>query len=211
MIHNNGQAPHLKSRRNAPHWSPHTNTYQVEDVQIIRHGVPLSGTLHLMPHHLIFCHAPSSPSEEVSLNGKDSGTRSRPKEVWITYHIIARCIFRPTPNGSSLSSSIRLQCRDFTFVAFNFADEKSARDVYDSIKSLTCKLGRIEKLYAFSYRPQLPEKDVNSWKFYDPQRELERMGVSNDHPDCKWRMTDINKDYKVRPIVRTMISTRLCC
>lgn len=169
----------------------------MDDVQIIRYGVPLSGTLHLMPHHLIFCHSPSSPTEESLVNSSDSNNKLRPKEVWITYHIIARCIFRPAPASSSLSSSIRLQCRDFTFVAFNFAHEKSARDVYDSIRSLTCRLGRIEKLYAFSYRPQPPEKGVNSWTFYDPRREWKRLGVETHDPQCTWRISDINKDYKV--------------
>lgn len=165
-------------------------------MQIIRHGVPLSGTLHLMPHHLIFCHAPSTP-EEYSTDSNQAAAKVRPKEVWITYHIISRCNFRPAPAGSSLSSSIRLQCRDFTFVAFNFANDKSAKDVYDSIRSLTCKLGRIEKVYAFSYRPQPPEKGVNSWGFYDARRELERLGVGGHGPDSNWRISDLNKDYRV--------------
>ena len=149
-----------------------------------------------MPHHLIFCHAPASPPGESPLNRKGLGTKVHSKEVWITYHIISRCIFRSATAGSSLSSTIRLQCRDFTFVAFSFANEKSARDVYDSIKSLTCKLGRIEKVYAFSYRPQPIGKEINSWCFYDPRREWKRLGIS-DGSDCKWRISDINRDYKV--------------
>jgi hypothetical protein len=160
----------------------------------------MSGTLHLMPHHLIFCHAPSSPADEPPLPAKDGAAKVvRPKEVWITYHIISRCFFRPSPPGSSILSTIRLQCRDFTFVAFNFVREKDARDVYDSIKSLTCKLGRIEKLYAFSYRPQPPERDLDSWNLYNAREEWKRLGISNDDPNCAWRISDINKDYKVDP------------
>lgn len=169
---------------------------QVDDVQIIRRGVPLTGTLHLMPHHLIFCHAPSR-SDDVLDDPKGPGAKPAPREVWITYHIISRCIFRPALPASGFSSSIRLQCRDFTFVAFNFAEEKDARDVYESIKSLTCKLGRIERLYAFSYRPQPPEKEVNSWSVYDACREWSRLGITGQDGDGRWRISEINKDYKV--------------
>ncbi|KAK5186095.1 phosphatidylinositol-3-phosphatase ymr1, partial [Cryomyces antarcticus] len=71
-----------------------------------------------------------------------------------------------------------------------------ARDVYDSIKSLTCKLGRVEKLYAFTYRPQPPEKDVNGWELYDAKREWRRLGISEKDADKAWRISEINADYE---------------
>jgi myotubularin-related protein 6/7/8 len=152
--------------------------------------VQVEGTLHLTPHHLIFCHTPPAASPEEA-------AKQRPREVWITYPIIQTCTLRPTPPASHLPSSIRLRCRDFTFVCFCFEDEKKARDVYDSIKAWTCKLGRIEKLYAFSYQPQRPEKDVNGWDIYDARAEWKRQGISDKGVDKGWRISTINKDYVV--------------
>lgn len=99
--------------------------------------------------------------------------------------------------GSALLSSIRLRCRDFTFVTFQFRDEQEARDVYESIRTLTCRLGRIEKLYAFTYQPQQPEKDVNGWILYDAEKEWERLGVGKNG-GTGWRISKINVDHKVR-------------
>lgn len=146
------------------------------------------GTLHLTPHHLIFVHTPppSTPSDTP-----------RPRELWITYPIIAFCTLRTAPAVSRQPSSIRLRCRDFTFVCFSFNSESQARDTYDSIRAWTCKLGRIEKLYAFTYQPQLPEKGVNYWNFYDPVREWRRMGVGDPDNKTSWRLTNINHDYAV--------------
>jgi hypothetical protein len=122
---------------------------------------------------------------------------ARPRELWITYPIIAFCTLRPAPAASRQPSSIRLRCRDFTFVCFYFANESKARDVYESIRAWTCKIGRIEKLYAFAYQPQVPEKDVNSWGIYDPMREWRRMGLGDDSQKSNWRISSINSDYVV--------------
>ena len=70
--------------------------------------------------------------------------------------------------------------------------------MYDSIKAWTCKLGRVEKLYAFSYQPQRPEKDVNGWTVYDARREWRRLGVSEKSTEKGWRISNINTDYAVR-------------
>ncbi|KAI9849451.1 MAG: hypothetical protein M1837_004071 [Sclerophora amabilis] len=172
---------------------------KVDDVQLIRRGIPLTGTLHLTPHHLIFSHTPSSYPEPSQSHNSDSSSKAKPKELWITYPIISQCTFRPTPLASGLSSSIRLRCRDFTFVTFHFNGDREAKDVFESIKALTCKLGRIEKLYAFSYRPQHPEKDLDSWPQYDPRREWKRLGISDKSTDKGWRISRINEDYKFSP------------
>jgi myotubularin-related protein 6/7/8 len=92
---------------------------------------------------------------------------------------------------------MRLRCRDFTFVCFCFTDEKKARDVYDSIKAWTVKLGKIEKLYAFMYQPQQPEKDVNGWTIYDARREWKRLGISEKGTGRAWRISRVNTDYGV--------------
>jgi myotubularin-related protein 6/7/8 len=171
----------------------------VEEVQIIRRGIPVTGTLHLTPHHLIFSHTPSpsstSPREQPQPTAStEAVAKPKPRELWITYPIIAHCAFRPMLPGSALPSSIRLRCRDFTFVSFHFHDDQEARDVYESIKALTCRLGRIEKLYAFTYQPQQPERDVNGWTIYDAEKEWMRLGVGEGGA---WRISRINVDYKV--------------
>ena len=69
--------------------------------------------------------------------------------------------------------------------------------MYDSIKAWTCKLGRIEKLYAFSYQPQSPEKEINGWQVYDARKEWKRQGISEKGADKGWRVSEINTDYGV--------------
>ncbi|MCJ1384656.1 hypothetical protein MMC17_007774 [Xylographa soralifera] len=176
-----------------------TRIAKVEDVKLIRRGEQLEGTLHLTPHHLIFCHTLGTTLEGESGSVPENQPKVRPKELWITYPIIQICTLRPSPLASHLPSSIRLRCRDFTFVCFCFSDEKKARDVYDSIKAWTCKLGRIEKLYAFSYQPQRPEKDVNGWNIYDARKEWRRQGISDKSVDKGWRISTINTDYGFSP------------
>lgn len=159
---------------------------------LARRGEQVVGTLHLTPHHLIFSHTPP-----VSEEAQAQGTVVRPRELWITYPIISFCTFRPTPAVSRQPSSIRLRCRDFTFVCFYFSSENKARDVYDSIKLWTCKIGRIEKLYAFTYQPQAPEKDFDGWNLYDPRKEWARLGVGKEGGHPGWRISEVNIDYTV--------------
>ena len=82
-------------------------------------------------------------------------------------------------------------------MCFCFQDEKKARDVYESIKAWTCKLGRTEKLYAFTYEPPKPEKEVNGWGIYDARQEWKRLGLSEKSTDKGWRISTINTDYSV--------------
>jgi myotubularin-related protein 6/7/8 len=91
-------------------------------------------------------------------------------------------------------------------VCFYFNDDKKARDAYDSIKAWTCKLGKIEKLYAFSYAPQGPEQDVqpSGWSIYDPMKEWRRMGVGEEGGNKTWRVTKINSDYGFSPTYPAM-------
>ncbi|KAK6499693.1 hypothetical protein TWF481_010054 [Arthrobotrys musiformis] len=86
--------------------------------------------------------------------------------------------------------AIRLRCRDFTFITFCFDTEQEARDVFDSIKRLTCGAGTVERLYAFIYKPTKFEIPFNGWKIYDPQREFDRQGITQD-----WRLSNINSNY----------------
>jgi hypothetical protein len=159
-------------------------------VTLARRGEQVVGTLHLTPHHIIFSHIPQLPD-----NAQPSASPIRPKELWITYPIVSFCTFRPAPAASRQLSSIRLRCRDFAFVCFYFANETKARDVYESIKQWTCKIGRIDKLYAFTYQPPPPEREFNGWELYDPIKEWARQGVDRDNHN--WRISRINTDYTV--------------
>ena len=85
----------------------------------------------------------------------------------------------------------------FTFFAFFFPNEKTARDVYDSIRALSCKIGRLDKLLAFSYQPKPPEDQFNSWDIYDARREFKRLGISPKDSEKGWRISEINAEYKV--------------
>lgn len=164
---------------------------------LARRGEQVVGNLHLTPHHLIFSHIPSPTppaSSEQAQPAQGGGTPVRPRELWITYPIICFCTFRPAPVASRQPSSIRLRCRDFTFVCFYFSTENKAREVYDTIKQWTCKVGRIDKLYAFAYQPPLPEREFNGWDLYDPRKEYARQGVDEA---CGWRISQINTDYGV--------------
>lgn len=161
---------------------------KVEDVTCSIRGEQAKGTLHLTPHHLIFIELPTD-------------ARPKPRERWITYPIIAYCTLRPSPIASRQPSSIRLRCRDFTFVCFYFSDDRKARDVFESIKAWTCKLGKIERLYAFTYRPAGPEASLtpSGWNVYDPMREWRRQGLGDEKRKLNWRVSSINKDYQFSP------------
>ncbi|KAI5289382.1 hypothetical protein KEM52_000803 [Ascosphaera acerosa] len=92
-------------------------------------------------------------------------------------------------------SHIRLQCRDFAFVCIYFASETDARETFESIRNFTCKLGRIERLYAFTYQPRGKEAAIDGWRLYDAQREWHRMGADRRG----WRISRINSDYRFCP------------
>lgn len=164
---------------------------KVEDVTLWKRGARVDGTLHLTSHHLIFSYLPPpAPGQQVS-------TKVRPRELWITYPMIGFCTYRPAPPASHQQPSIRLRCRDFTYVAFHFLVESKARDAYDTIKNLTCRLSRLEKLYAFTYQAQGPEKELNGWTIYDPMREWRRQGVGLKTANRGWRISKINTSYEV--------------
>lgn len=170
----------------------------MENITCWKQGKRVSGDLHLVPHHIVFHYPPRNPPPPDPAR-PHLDTPRRQGELWVAYPMIAFCTYRPSHPESRKPHSIRLRCRDFTFVAFefHFKEEATARSVYDSIRSLTCKLGKIEKLYAFIYEPPKAEKEVNGWELYDIKREWKRQGVSEKDPDRGWRISQINTDYQV--------------
>ncbi|KOS18723.1 Phosphoinositide 3-phosphatase [Escovopsis weberi] len=164
----------------------------IENVQAINGGQTTLGTLRLTDFHMVF----SAPVEQPDSAAVDSTiSQLKKREKWITYPILWQCTFRPTPPTSHVLSSIRVRCRDFTFITFNFSDSDIAREAFEFIKLRTCKLGTVENLFAFSHKPLKMEKEMNGWDLYDPKAEFRRQGISEKLPDKGWRITDINKDY----------------
>ena len=98
-----------------------------------------------------------------------------------------------------------MRCRDFVFVSFHFLEDRKARDVYDSIRGLSCKLGRLDKLLAFVYQPKPPEDACNGWTIYDARREFKRLGISPKDSEKGWRLSEVNIDYKVRPVRKALL------
>lgn len=164
---------------------------KVEGVYLLRRGTRFDGTLHLMPHHIVFSYLPSPP-----VDAAPDAKPPRQKEVWITYPMISYCCLKPCPPVLRQEPSIRIRCRDFTFFAFFFPDEKKARDVYDSIRALSCKIGRLDKLLAFSYQPKPLEDQQQGWDIYDARREWKRLGISPKDSEKGWRISEINMEYK---------------
>ncbi|CAM1502856.1 Fc.00g076320.m01.CDS01 [Cosmosporella sp. VM-42] len=163
----------------------------IENVQGIYGGQTTNGRLRLSDFHLVFC----APIDQSGTASQKPAGPPKVRERWITYPMINHCAFRPVPAVSRQAPSLRLRCRDFTFVTFNFTDNDLAREAFDFIKARTCKLGTVEKLYAFSHKPLKNEKEVNGWEFYDPKAEFRRQGISEKLPDKGWRISHVNKDY----------------
>lgn len=155
----------------------------------------MAGSLHLTSHHLIFKYVPPSTSQDKP--DLSPAPPPRQKELWVTYPVIANCVYRPS-QSSLAPSAIHLRCRDFSYIAFHFSNDEQATDVYESIRALTCRLGRIEKLYAYSYKPPPQEAKYNGWNVYDTKREFARQGISSKSADRGWRISKINDNYEVR-------------
>ncbi|EFE35595.1 uncharacterized protein ARB_05638 [Trichophyton benhamiae CBS 112371] len=168
---------------------------QVDEVTLFRRGEKAIGSLHLTPHHIVFSYIPPQ-KESPREHSKDKPTVGH-KEIWITYPIICFCTYRPASPASRQPASIRLRCRDFSFMCFTFPNEARSRDVYETIRTWTCKLGSIEKLYAFTFQPPAAELALNGWELYNPRKEWARLGVGRAEQDSNWRISCINTDYKV--------------
>ncbi|KAJ9137220.1 Protein phosphatase [Pleurostoma richardsiae] len=178
----------------------------IENVHAISGGVATPGTLKLTDYHIIFSAPPLPRNSHEHGNASSPSAPPRPRESWITYPMIAYGAYRPTLATSGIPPVIRLRGRDFVFVAFNFVDEKSAREAFEFIRARTCRLGSIEKLYAFTYAPPRQERTINGWEFYDAKAEFRRQGISEKSADRGWRISSINKDYSFSPTYPALLA-----
>jgi myotubularin-related protein 6/7/8 len=156
--------------------------------------------MHLTDHHIVMV-LPNPPPEGTTPPPNFPKT----KELYIAYPIIASCNFRPSLPASGRLSTIRLRCRDFMLISFYFTDNVSAREAFEHMRNRTCRLGTIEKLYAFSYIPLKQEKQLNGWDIYDPRAEFRRQGISTKSVDRGWRISTINKDFAFSPTYPAML------
>ncbi|CAG8983522.1 hypothetical protein HYALB_00004323 [Hymenoscyphus albidus] len=167
---------------------------QVDGVKFLATGDTRVATLHLTAHHLVLVEdpahlRPATPPKRPT----------RPIEIWMPCASIASCTFRPTPPASGHQSSIKLRTRDFKFLTLNFPEDRLAREAYESLRNCTCKLGSIDKLYAFIYKSPPQEKEINGWQLYDPKAEFRRQGISEKGADKGWRISKLNSDYNFSP------------
>jgi len=169
---------------------PFDSFREVENVTLCRRGDKLNGTLYLAEHHIVFSWSP----DDIS-----AGEKARQRQIWISYPLISHCTFRPQSSVVRRDSFIRLQCHDFTFTALQIIDENIAREVFESIRSLTCLGGNLEKLHAFSYKCPAEELRCNGWEIYDARKEYRRLGIGPKETDKGWRISDINHDYTYSP------------
>ncbi|GMF02667.1 unnamed protein product [Ambrosiozyma monospora] len=137
-----------------------------------------------------------------SANGNVTQAQAKPqaqvqmasRELWVCYPIIEKIdlnkgsamIFLPHRTQAEVSNSkinsmlqggnLRIKCRDFNYLAFDFNDLNTCISVYESIMKLTC-IDDLRQLYAFNYMPIKIEAVFNSWFDYDVAREFTRQGL----------------------------------
>lgn len=174
----------------------------------VSRGETIIGYLRLCDHHLIFT---APPIKDASTGGDG---KERPREIWLAYPMLAYCHFRPTAPASGRDPSIRLGGRDFYYITLHFPENKSAQDTFNFIKARACRLGSIDRLYAFHYKPHPKERPIRGWQIYDPRKEFRRQGIGEKLPDRGWRISDVNNNYAFSPtypevlVVPTKISNQ---
>lgn len=195
---------------------------RVDDVVLHKRGQMIHGSLHLTTHHLIFTVLSPKPNElrelwlcypmissvECSKGSallrllrqlqEEDGSRDD-----LSSSIVAQLPKLHNARGEELNlfkvSTIKINCKDFQFLSFDFVNEQECTDVFDSIMKLTC-LTDTAQLYAFIYQPNPIERSFDSWNIYNPISEFERQGLNFNHTtqgsSSSWRASSINSNFK---------------
>lgn len=187
----------------------------VENVLLGRRGHYLKGTLILSRFHMVFLFTPEKPG-------------STPREIWICYPIIERIIKARGSSWSNVAisvsgtelpmlkpphyddfdkystSNIRIQCKDFTYYSFDFANDGICTDVFQKLSELVTApktMNSIKEFYAFDYKANVLESRLGSsgWSIYDPVAEYTRQTLIGHEANGKWRLSLVNKGYKFCP------------
>lgn len=172
---------------------------QVNNVDLLRKGERINGTLHFTAHHMIF------------------RERKNNREVWICYPMISDVSRQPFTGAKGISR-MRIVCKDFTFLGFDFleltpAESRQVHETLTKLVDVNGAAGHIERLYAYLYKPGSLERAHDGWTKYSPQKEYERMGALIEPGDdngengetggkrepvkAKWRITSVNKNYSL--------------
>lgn len=197
---------------------------QVDDVLLHKRGYIIHGSLHLTTHHLIFTVTNPRPNElkELWLCYPMISTVEKKKGSALLNLIdvnidlndidgneIQSKIIKSLPKlfndkGRELNafklSTLKICCKDFNFLSFDFENESKCLDVFESIMKLTC-LSELNQLYAFIYQPNSIERALNTWGIYEPIKEFQRQGlVFNNNSDVEqsnsnWRISNVNHNY----------------
>ncbi|KAF3929191.1 Myotubularin [Arthrobotrys entomopaga] len=130
----------------------------------------------------------------VGSNSSSSPAPPPPPAIPQDYSVADNTATANDTNGNGNNGNgtyLERERRSITREASTASDEskQEARDVFDSIKRLTCG-GSVERLYAFIYKPTKVEAPFNGWKIYDAQKEFDRQGITSD-----WRVSHINSNY----------------
>lgn len=109
--------------------------------------------------------------------------------------------------GSKGISRMRIICKDFTFLGFDFLEmtAQESRQVHETLTKLmqvNGAGGHIERMYAYLYKPGSLERAHNGWTKYNVRKEYERMGAilpetSGTSGSSKWRITSLNESYNL--------------
>lgn len=202
---------------------------KVDGVKLHRRGRSFKGSLHLTTHHIIFRLVDTSQSqsnskqtglrelwccyqmiERVELR---KGSALLYKKNWDRQDDMTPKYKKgdlgddPTAHEVGVwrrellykGANLKLYCRDYNFLSFDFEDVGQCKEVFDSIMKLTC-IDHIDQCYAFIYRPIRIEEHMNGWLKYDVKTEFEREGLHfGEGQDALgsfgWRISDLNKDY----------------
>ncbi|KAG0669071.1 hypothetical protein C6P45_004143 [Maudiozyma exigua] len=198
---------------------------KIDNVILYKKGTPIIGTLHLTTHHLIFTSNDLNkefwvPYPLISSVFKNQGSvlLSRYKDLddWIHHQLpysltrkqsqLQKKIINWYTNIDLWSIiNIKFITKDYTVFSIDFPivpdpQINLGNDAYESIMNLTL-CNSIEQLYAFLYTPndlEMSLKDT-SYQLYDLIKEFDRQGLNLQSQDCSWRITTINKDYKLTP------------
>ena len=198
---------------------------KIDNVILYKKGIPIIGTLHLTTHHLIFTSTDLNkefwvPYPLISSVFKNQGSvlLSRYKDLddWINQKLpnlltnkqlqLQKKIINWYINIDLWSIiNIKIITKDYTIFSIDFpilsnSQNNLGNDVYESIMKLTL-CNSIDQLYAFLYIPNNLEMKLNdtSYHIYDLWQEFKRQGLDLDSNNCEWRITTINKDYKLTP------------
>lgn len=206
-----------------------TNQQKVDGVILHKKGYVVHGSLHLTTHHLIFtmdstgsgtapggagagpreiwlCYPMISSVERRNGSALLALINSEEQDAddmgdLSTLNQLPKLANKP---GQQLNlfklTTIKISCKDFNCLSFDFENESESFDVFESIMKLTC-LNDISQLYGFIYEPNPTEKKFNTWTIYDSVKEFERQGLdftTNDNRSSasSWRVSLINSDYK---------------